>query len=340
MKTTFQIVLCLLASAFGPGTARAVELAPATFDESIGAAQTSVNGVDPLAPESIVVSVMTVDYGSADGVATTVGGAHPSVDTHLDINGYAPYGTAGGGAARIFYYWAVEQVGGAPYEGLVPIRIVASGNVSRGIAGDVELGLLYAFATFNLHNELVQLEASLCDAQGCYTGGDGFAESFVADVALDTAYSVQLHTNGYDAVEPAATASFQAAAEAVLVIDPDFARAGDFRIVYSAGIAPAADADSDGRADVVDNCLDAANDDQRDTDADGIGNVCDGDFDQNCIVNFADLGILKAALFQPGDLDTDMNGDGETNFSDVGLFKAGFFAEPGPSGVPNPCATP
>jgi hypothetical protein len=95
--------------------------------------------------------------------------------------------------------------------------------------------------------------------------------------------------------------------------------------------------DGDDRGAIEDNCLLIANADQRDTDADGFGNVCDGDFDDNCAVNFLDLGAMKAAFFQPGTTDTDMDGDGETSFSDLGLLKAQFFQPPGPSGLPNDC---
>jgi len=333
---TINPVICLLAASF-MHAASAIELAPTTFEESIGGAQTSVVGVDPLLAETVVVSVATEDYGSADGSSTTVGGALPSVRSGLDLNGYFPYGTGGGGAARIFYYWAVEQVAGEPYDGLVPIRIEASGYVSRGTAGEAALGQLYSYATFGLEHDFVQLEATLCDAHGCYTGSDSFADTFVAEVALDTPYSVQLYAFGYDTVSPAGTVSYQSAADAVLIIDTAFPRASEFRIDYGAGIEPATDADGDGLADLADNCIHAANADQRDTDADGIGNWCDGDFDQNCAQNFADLGIMKAGFFQPGDLDTDMNGDGATNFADLGLLKVGFFQAPGPSGVPNAC---
>jgi subtilisin-like proprotein convertase family protein len=97
------------------------------------------------------------------------------------------------------------------------------------------------------------------------------------------------------------------------------------------------DTDADGIPDDQDNCTLAQNNDQRDTDGDGIGNICDADFDETCTVNFSDLGIMKANFFQTGDLDTDMNGDGFTNFSDLALLKAGFFGPPGPSGVPNDC---
>jgi hypothetical protein len=110
--------------------------------------------------------------------------------------------------------------------------------------------------------------------------------------------------------------------------------AADGTITYFGGV----DSDGDGVADNADNCTIDANADQRDTDADGIGNICDADFDNNCAVNFTDLGSMKAVFFQPGTVDTDMNGDGQTNFTDLGLLKGDFFQPPGPSGIPNICS--
>jgi hypothetical protein len=80
-----------------------------------------------------------------------------------------------------------------------------------------------------------------------------------------------------------------------------------------------------------------ANPTQHDTDGDGIGNECDGDFDQDCQQNFTDLGIMKANFFMQGDLPTDMNESGTTNFGDLALLKQHFLQPPGPSGVPNNC---
>src|SRR5262245_15141380 len=76
--------------------------------------------------------------------------------------------------------------------------------------------------------------------------------------------------------------------------------------------------DDDDRAAIEDNCILEANADQRDTDGDGFGNVCDADFTNDCSVTFADLGIMKQAFFQPDTTDTDMDGDGNTNFTDPG----------------------
>jgi len=92
------------------------------------------------------------------------------------------------------------------------------------------------------------------------------------------------------------------------------------------------DSDNDGILDDTDNCTDIANVAQRDTDADGIGNSCDADLDNNCAINFLDLGILKSVFFG-ADPDADFNGDGAVNFLDLGIMKAAFFGPPGPSAV-------
>ncbi len=89
--------------------------------------------------------------------------------------------------------------------------------------------------------------------------------------------------------------------------------------------------DRDGDGFVYDdNCRFVANPDQRDTDGDDFGNVCDADLNNDCIVNFADLGIMKAAFFT-SEPNPDLDGDGAVNFADLGMMKTLFFAPPGPS---------
>ena len=91
-----------------------------------------------------------------------------------------------------------------------------------------------------------------------------------------------------------------------------------------------ADFDRDGATDYVDNCLTVANSAQVDADGDGFGNLCDSDFNNDCVVNFVDLGELRVAFF--GDDDNyDLNADGTVNFIDLGLFRSAFFGQPGPS---------
>ena len=58
------------------------------------------------------------------------------------------------------------------------------------------------------------------------------------------------------------------------------------------------DTDSDGVLDSSDNCVLVPNADQRDTNNDGFGNVCDADLDNDGVINFSDLGILKTAFHQ------------------------------------------
>ena len=113
-------------------------------------------------------------------------------------------------------------------------------------------------------------------------------------------------------------------------------------LIFVAGgdVAPvAADADGDGLNDDADNCTEDVNNGQpgtgpaqNDTDGDGIGNICDADFNDDCNVNFTDLGEMKGVFFLAGDLEEDMDGSGSVNFTDLGFLKAGFFLPPGPAG--------
>ena len=99
----------------------------------------------------------------------------------------------------------------------------------------------------------------------------------------------------------------------------------------------APDSDGDGFPDAADNCTDEYNPDQLDTDGDNYGNICDGDFNNDCVVNFLDLGILKSRFFS-GDPETDLNGDGHVNVLDLAIHREMFFAPPGP-GLGS-CASP
>ncbi len=73
------------------------------------------------------------------------------------------------------------------------------------------------------------------------------------------------------------------------------------------------DKDGDDVFSRSDNCLNASNTNQVDTDADGYGNACDADFNNDCTVNVQDLGLLRAGFFGSDPL-LDLNSDGVVLF--------------------------
>lgn len=89
------------------------------------------------------------------------------------------------------------------------------------------------------------------------------------------------------------------------------------------------DVDNDGVPDNSDNCQNAPNPDQRDTDGDGFGNGCDPDLNNDCDVNIVDLGILRTVFFS-NDEEADFNADGQVNVVDLGIMRTYFFGLPGP----------
>lgn len=118
---------------------------------------------------------------------------------------------------------------------------------------------------------------------------------------------------------------------------------GDFRIMDPAGkqllvgtideIAPgvAADSDGDGVDDFNDNCTEAANANQRDTDNDGFGNACDPDFNGNGVVDVLDFSLMKSRFGSQDAPDQDLNGNGVVDVLDFSTLKAFFGKAPGPS---------
>jgi hypothetical protein len=101
----------------------------------------------------------------------------------------------------------------------------------------------------------------------------------------------------------------------------------------------AADSDGDAIDDASDNCVLVANPSQYDADADGFGNACDADLNNDLIVNFIDLGLFRAAFFTPLP-SADFNEDGVVNFLDLGVIRTGFLQPPGPAAANNPPTLP
>jgi hypothetical protein len=104
---------------------------------------------------------------------------------------------------------------------------------------------------------------------------------------------------------------------------------------------PAPDNDNDGVPDVLDNCFTIPNAgaESCDTDMDGYGNVCDGDFNQSNIVDATDFSVVFLPDFVAGvdaGTGTDQNCSGIVDATD---FSVNFLPQfvggaPGPSGLP------
>ena len=111
-------------------------------------------------------------------------------------------------------------------------------------------------------------------------------------------------------------------------------------------VTPDPDLDGDGILNDQDNCRLTPNIDQRDTNGDGIGNICDPDFapaENDCIVNAADLGALRQAFFSTATApnwnpDAELNGDGVVGTLELGIMKLYFFQAPGPGLPGNACS--
>jgi hypothetical protein len=95
---------------------------------------------------------------------------------------------------------------------------------------------------------------------------------------------------------------------------------------------PAPDSDGDGVADNLDNCKLVANANQRNTDGDSFGNICDPDFNQNNVVDPADLSRLKSKL-GTASANEDLNGNGVVDPADLSLLKTYLGKAPGPTGI-------
>ena len=98
------------------------------------------------------------------------------------------------------------------------------------------------------------------------------------------------------------------------------------------------DSDDDGVPDPEDDCRDLANSEQIDSDADGYGNLCDGDFDNSGAVGLLDFLSLGSAFgsrvgepaYRPV---VDLNSDGAIGMPDLLLWAPGFGKPAGPSGL-------
>ncbi len=98
-----------------------------------------------------------------------------------------------------------------------------------------------------------------------------------------------------------------------------------------------ADTDGDGVIDQIDKCVNVPNANQRDTDGDGYGNICDADLNNSLLVTTADFAILRSVINQSAGssataADADLNGSGTVTTADFAILRARINTAPGPSG--------
>jgi hypothetical protein len=96
----------------------------------------------------------------------------------------------------------------------------------------------------------------------------------------------------------------------------------------------APDLELDGIPNNSDNCIFLVNAAQGDADLDGIGNICDGDLNQDRFVGGPDFSLFSACFGQPAlgsCAAADMDGNSTVDGADFPLFLAGFNAKPGPA---------
>jgi len=209
----------------------------------------------------------------------------------------------------------------APDPNLAGFLLAVSGGGQAGQAGELlpEPVVVEVTDTVGAPREgipvifsVVQGDASIVETQPILTGPDGRASATVQLGA--TLGDILVTATARDVDSP--LASFMAEADAPCLF------------LMTALPATGTDTDGDGIPDDADNCPATPNGDQRDTDGDGFGNLCDGDLNGDGATDFLDLGLLKSRFFT-SDPHADLNGDGTVDFLDLGLLKELFLVPPG-----------
>jgi hypothetical protein len=105
--------------------------------------------------------------------------------------------------------------------------------------------------------------------------------------------------------------------------------------------AEPADLDGDGIPNGRDNCTEIPNPDQRDTNGDAYGNLCDADVDGDgrvtsswTLAPYGDLESIQITIFRGEYVsDHDLDGNGAVDGADVARAATMLFLAPGPSGL-------
>jgi hypothetical protein len=228
MKSACSLVLLGIVVGLAPILAEAVPVPAASFHEEVTAYPIERFGYHP---GTLTIQESIAGRGSVEGFAKTTGGMLPTASMDFHLTGHDPSGINGRAIAMTHYYWAIEQVGGAPYYANVPVIVTTSGSVSYDAVGDVDIGYLYAEAGFNWLSSYGAFKADLTNAVGP-SGSESFDQSFRKFVGIGNVYSVGLTAWGHAEADDGESIHFSAYVDPLIVIDPNFSRAGDFRVVF------------------------------------------------------------------------------------------------------------
>lgn len=265
------------------------------------------------------LQVETVDF--------TVDGEYLIVDAYNPVTG-------------LWGIYAVSRTTGvtttlvAPVAGLIirnPALAQTSDDHMVFDAQDSNTLVNVVFAANLLTGELSRVASTSLQGYPSYTGDDGAVVFNELDNSVVTASSLDIQAVAADRLTPVGDRSRWLNDGGVAEV---YRRGNwDGTLMDPALCAVVEDEDEDGIPDAEDNCTLVANADQRDTDNDNFGNICDPDFNGNGIVDPADFSLLKSRFGQPGFPDQDLNGNGIVDPFDFSLLKSTFGQPPGPSGL-------
>lgn len=224
--------------------AGAATLPAATFYELVIYPSVELEG-DVMNPEVVSV-LLDEDWRAVDAAASTWGGARPAIHarTALTVNAPGYERTYYGGASgEIRYYWSLEQVGGDPFDGLVPVEISITGRVqymgSTGRAGASSVSVRADFTEMGSGQARYFSVTPPLDEHGLPIVGTGtLDERYTAMIEPGRRNRVDLWAGAGGWVTVAGSFAAEAWIDPRIVIAADFARRDDFRLSFSAGVSP------------------------------------------------------------------------------------------------------
>jgi len=283
----------------------------------------------------------------AGAIAATLGGAGAAADAadHVVVlTSVASYSTSGSSASNITSSTAtftyddstnlLTQTGGtfdARYSIVPNVTTLFRHSITGLVLGDAAMASATTFVCTD-GNFGGNVGASLC---GNYNFGANFVDESTATWGPGTAFARTIGGDDVAVGLQQSIAQFDGMNSAGIVgtslifsnTTPGLGYAWTFTT----------DVDGDGVENSLDNCTLLANPTQCDSDADGYGNRCDGDMNNNTTTNAQDYVLFRAQLGQPSVSPTynqaDLNCDSTVNAQDYVLFRSRLGQPSGPSGL-------